>query len=71
MIETESEAAADAVKESFPNSRRTGACQIHLCGRDHAIGDVLRFIADNNVVLVRLERVEPTLESLFMEVAGK
>lgn len=71
LIETENEAAADALSEQFPNSQRVGACQIQLCGRDHAIGDLLRFVADNNVALVRLERIEPTLESLFMEVAGK
>jgi ABC-2 type transport system ATP-binding protein len=33
--------------------------------------DVMGFAAQQRIPLVKLERVEPTLESLFVEVAGK
>ena len=38
---------------------------------DHAATDVLRFLADNRIPITKLERLEPTLETLFMEVTGK
>lgn len=71
LLETEDEGAADGLIGSFPNAERVGKCQIRLCDKDHPINDVLRFVADKNIAIVRLERIEPTLESLFMEVTGK
>ena len=71
LLETEDEGAAFDLIGSFPNAERVGKCQIRLCDKDHPINDVLRFIADKNIAIVRLERIEPTLESLFMEVTGK
>jgi len=32
--------------------------------------EVMRFASDRRIALLRLERAEPTLESLFMEAAG-
>ena len=71
LLETEDEGAAEGLIGSFPKAERVGKCQIRLCDKDHPINDVLRFIADKNIAIVRLERIEPTLESLFMEVTGK
>ena len=34
----------------------------------HDIFDVLRFITEHQMSILRIERVEPTLETLFMEV---
>lgn len=33
--------------------------------------DIFRFIADRRISVLRMERQEPTLEDLFMEVIGK
>ena len=38
---------------------------------DNSVFDILHFVADKNIPLLKVERVEPTLESLFMEVTGK
>ena len=35
------------------------------------MSEVMRFIADRNIAVSRLERVEPTLESLFMGVVKR
>jgi ABC-2 type transport system ATP-binding protein len=32
---------------------------------------VLRFVADKRIPILKIERAEPTLESLFMEVTRK
>ena len=57
--------------EAFPRVRRLGASQLGFSERDHSIFDVMAFSADKRIPLLRLERVEPTLESLFMEVTGR
>ena len=36
---------------------------------DNTLYDVLDFISKNKISLTKLEKLEPTLESLFMEVA--
>jgi ABC-2 type transport system ATP-binding protein len=71
LLETEDEGATLDLVGSFPKAEMVGKCQIRLCDKDHPINDVLRFVADKNIAIVRLERIEPTLESLFMEVTGK
>lgn len=38
---------------------------------DIAMPDVLRLLADHQIPILKLQRLEPTLESLFMEVAAK
>ena len=51
--------------------RQTGLNQMTFLENDHAATDVLRFLADNRIPITKLERLEPTLESLFMEVTKK
>jgi hypothetical protein len=36
-----------------------------------AVADVLRFVADQKIPILKIERTEPTLENLFMEVTRK
>ena len=54
--------------QAFPHLQRADAA-LRLSGDD--VNDVMRFLADNSIRLMKLERQEPTLESLFMEVTGK
>ena len=55
----------------FPNVKQIGKNQLIFCENDNSVFDILRFVADKNIPLLKLERIEPTLESLFMEVTGK
>jgi ABC-2 type transport system ATP-binding protein len=43
---------------------------VSFCEEDHSVSEVLRFVADRNMPLIKLERMEPSLESLFMEVVN-
>jgi ABC-2 type transport system ATP-binding protein len=42
-----------------------------LCENDYNASEVLRFVAERNISLLKWEREEPSLESLFMEVSQK
>lgn len=59
------------VLSAFGNARKTGENHIVFSEKDHSVADVLRYLADNFASVQRFERVEPTLESLFMEVNDK
>lgn len=43
---------------------------VSFCEEDHSVSEVLRFVADSNMPLIKIERMEPSLESLFMEVVN-
>lgn len=68
LLETESEADLATLVQAFPHLQRTEAA---LCITGNEVNDVMRFLADNSIRLTKLERLEPTLESLFMEVTSK
>ena len=67
-LETETDEAALALLRAFPHMKRLGEGRFSFCESDHEAADVLRFVADKRVSLLRWEREEPTLETLFMEV---
>ena len=71
VIETFVDLGADALMGAFPKMRRTGKDSLSFLEKDCELADVLRFVADNGISILRLERAEPTLESLFMEVVEK
>ena len=70
-LETQSDTDLPQLLQAFPLMRQTGANHLAFLETDHACADVLRFLADRKIPLMKLERAEPTLESLFMEVTGK
>ena len=43
---------------------------VSFCEEGHSVSEVLRFVADRNMPLIKIERMEPSLESLFMEVVN-
>ena len=71
LLETETEAGARKLAGAFPGIRPLGGNQLAFREGDPAAFEALRFVAENRIGLLKLERAEPTLESLFMEVAGK
>ena len=70
-VEPEDEAGMTAFQEAFPEMRKSGMNQLVFSEKHYAPADVLRFAADRPVPIIRIERVEPTLESLFVEVVEK
>ena len=71
LLEVEGEQALTFLKTAFPKMALSENQQLQFRQQDHNAHEVLRFIADNRLPLVRFEQVEPTLETLFMEVTGE
>ena len=45
--------------------------KVVFCESDLPASEVLRFVANHGITILKLERIEPTLEDLFMEVTEK
>ena len=71
LLETQREEDLPAILQAFPVVRQTGKTRLVFSERDVTAFDVMRFLADQSIPMLKLERAEPTLESLFMEVARK
>lgn len=70
-VETEKAEDLAALCKAFPKLEKTEKCCAAFSERDVAAADVLRFVADKRIPILKIERAEPTLESLFMEVTRK
>lgn len=71
QLETENDADMLILQQTFPNMQQIGRNQLVFREGGHTVFDILRFVADRHIALLKLERAEPTLESLFMEVVEK
>lgn len=70
-LETENLAQAKSLLQAFPNLKPIGKNQLAFCAGEELFFDLLRFVAEKRITLLKLERKEPTLENLFMEVTQK
>ena len=70
LLETQHSTDLLAISKSFPKVRITSDTKLTFREKDTSLYDVLGFIAQHRIPVVKLERMEPTLESLFMEVRG-
>ena len=71
LLETASEDGLNTISQSFSDMEKIGNTQLIFCEGEHTVFDVMRLAADRQIRLLKLEKVEPTLESLFMEVTRK
>lgn len=71
LLETEQEKDSLLLAETFPDLRKTGGNRLQLNDTEGRIFEVLRFVTERKLPLLKVERMEPTLESLFMEVVEK
>ena len=55
----------------FPTAKAEGKETLAFFGGESEMHALLAFIAENKIPFAKIERAEPTLESLFMEVAAK
>ena len=67
-LETADEAHKRMLLAAFPAMRATEDGLLLFGGEEDGVFDMLRFVTEKRIPLVKLEREEPTLESLFMEV---
>ena len=71
LLETADDADLRALRADLPALRQTGPNRLSFTEKECSLFDVMRLAADRGIAPVKLERVEPTLESLFMEVVEK
>ena len=71
LLETENDAEIHRLTHAFPAMKQLGRNQLTFCESVLSAFDVLHFVSDQHIALLKFERMEPTLESLFMEVTQK
>lgn len=69
-LELERREDIKALMHVFPYLEPAGGSCLRL-GNPERLPEVLHFLADGRIPIQRIERLEPTLEDLFMEVIGK
>ncbi len=68
VIETAKKEAADGLVKMFGDLRADECNPLTLHGSEEHFFAVMRYAAENRIPVQRIERIEPTLESLFLEV---
>ena len=68
LLETDCPADLQCLLQAFPHTETSGVNQLIFRESTHSVFDIMRFAADQKISLAKLERIEPSLESLFMEV---
>ena len=71
FLETERTSDVQRLLEIFPKAKIQGANTLSFSERDYSQFELLGFVAENKITILKAERAEPSLESLFMEVLGK
>lgn len=71
LIEIEKECDILAMLTAFSDCRRIGQTQMEFCEKEHTLFEVLQYITNQKISVLKIERMEPSLESLFMEVVVK
>lgn len=71
VLETGKEEELKLLMNVFAGLKKSGINTASFRENDHTLFDILRFVTDNRIRLLKIERVEPTIETLFMEVVEK
>lgn len=62
---------ADRLTERYTDARRKDELTLRIVGGEDRKREVLSFLIENRIAIQRVETLEPSLESLFMEVVKK
>lgn len=71
MLETADEADTAELLRIFHTLRKTDKNTLAFSGDRSGIYDILKYMADNKIKIQKIERLEPSLEDLFLEVIKK
>ena len=71
QIQTELEEDIARLCTAFDKMKLTDKSKATFNESDYGVSDVLRFVADEGISIIRIERAELGLEDLFMEVTAK
>lgn len=68
IIEPEQKETVDALTKAFGDLRRGEQNTLIFHGGEDRFFAIMKYISENRIPMQRIERIEPTLESLFLEV---
>lgn len=68
IVETSKKEDADTLKKLFSHFQHSEKTTLVFHGSEERFFAVMQYIAENRISVQRIERIEPTLESLFLEV---
>ncbi len=68
IVETEQKGAADTLIKAFGDFEHTEQNALVFHGGEDRFFSIIQYIAENRIPIQKIERIEPTLESLFLEV---
>jgi len=71
VIETENDSDTHVLLNTLSSMKKLDRNRVSFTEDKHSVSEVLSFIADSHIPLLRFERSEPSLEELFMEVNEK
>lgn len=71
LIEVSREGEGARLRELAPELRQTGKTAFQFSGGEEELFVLLRTLADSRIGVEKLERIEPSLESLFLEVTAQ
>ncbi len=71
LFETENESDSLLLLNAFSDMRRVESNKTAFFEKESTLFDVLNFISEKRIRILKMERLEPTLETLFMEVVAK
>lgn len=71
LLETEYGKDLQTILDAFKGVKQTGQNQLRFTEKEQKVSDVLSCVVTKNIPLLKFERLEPTLESLFIEVVEK
>ncbi len=71
MIETENDSDTVILLNAFPEAKEIDRNKMTFSENKYSASEVLGFVANHRISLLKVERLEPSLEDLFMEVTEK
>ena len=71
VIETENDSDTVILRNAFPEVKEIDRNKVTFSENKYSASEILRFVADHRISLLKVERLEPSLEDLFMEVTEK
>ena len=71
MIEAENDSDTVILRNAFPEVKEIDRNKVTFSENKYSASEILRFVANHRISLLKVERLEPSLEDLFMEVTEK
>ena len=71
LLEVEYEGDVAKLTTAFSDCKKIGQTKMEFSENANSMHELLQFITDQKIAVLKIERMEPSLESLFMEVVAK